>query len=229
MPEKDMYIKELIQEVIGTSRKGREKVIRLVQRKHPEIGSYKIRRVYEKYGFSLSKKLKRRIKNNPANPIEIPVKSNQEWAMDFMSDALADGRKLRTLNIIDHYNRECKGLKFSLNFPARLLIEELDKTIERHGKPEGIRTDNGPEFRSKLFQIWLSENGIKHIRIQKGKPQQNAVIERFNKTFREDVLDAEIFRNIEQAQFIADNWVKDYNTVRPHQSLNYQTPVEYAK
>ena len=229
MPEKDKYIKELIEEVIGTSRKGREKVIRLVQRKHPEIGSYKIRRVYEKYGFSLSKKLKRRIKNNPANPIEIPVKSNQEWAMDFMSDALADGRKLRTLNIIDHYNRECKGLKISLNFPARRLTEELDKVIEKYGKPEGIRTDNGPEFRSKIFQIWLFENGIKHIRIQKGKPQQNAVIERFNKTFREDILDAEIFKSIEQAQLIADDWVKDYNTVRPHQSLNYQTPVEYAK
>ena len=229
MPEKDKYIKELIQEVIGTSRKGREKVIRLVQRKHPEIGSYKIRRVYEKYGFSLSKKLKRRIKNNPANPIEIPVKSNQEWAMDFMSDALADGRKLRTLNIIDHYNRECKGLKISLNFPARRLTEELDKVIEKYGKPEGIRTDNGPEFRSKTFQIWLFENGIKHIRIQKGKPQQNAVIERFNKTFREDILDAEIFKSIEQAQLIADDWVKDYNTLRPHQSLNYQTPVEYAK
>ena len=229
MPEKDKYIKELIQEVIGTSRKGREKVIRLVQRKHPEIGSYKIRRVYEKYGFSLSKKLKRRIKNNPANPIEIPAKSNQEWAMDFMSDALADGRKLRTLNIIDHYNRECKGLKISLNFPARRLTEELDKVIEKYGKPEGIRTDNGPEFRSKIFQIWLFENGIKHIRIQKGKPQQNAVIERFNKTFREDILDAEIFKSIEQAQLIADDWVKDYNTLRPHQSLNYQTPVEYAK
>jgi len=229
MPEKDKYIKELIEEVIGTSRKGREKVIRLVQRKHPEIGSYKIRRVYEKYGFSLSKKLKRRIKNNPANPIEIPAKSNQEWAMDFMSDALADGRKLRTLNIIDHYNRECKGLKISLNFPARRLTEELDKVIEKYGKPEGIRTDNGPEFRSKIFQIWLFENGIKHIRIQKGKPQQNAVIERFNKTFREDILDAEIFKSIEQAQLIADDWVKDYNTVRPHQSLNYQTPVEYAK
>lgn len=229
MPEKDKYIKELIQEIIGTSRKGREKVIRLVQRKHPEIGSSKIRRVYEKYGFSLSKKLKRRIKNNPANPIEIPVKSNQEWAMDFMSDALADGRKLRTLNIIDHYNRECKGLKISLNFPARRLTEELDKVIEKYGKPEGIRTDNGPEFRSKLFQIWLFKNGIKHVRIQKGKPQQNAVIERFNKTFREDILDAEIFKSVEQAQLVADDWVKDYNTVRPHQSLNYQTPLEYAK
>lgn len=228
MPEKDKYIKEKIQEVIGTSRKGREKVIRLVQREHPEIGSYKIRRVYEKYGFSLSKKLKRRIKNNPANPIEIPTERNKEWAMDFMSDALADGRKLRTLNVIDHYSRECKGLKISLNFPARVLTQELDKIIEKYGKPEGIRTDNGPEFRSKLFQLWMFENGIKHIRIQKGKPQQNAVVERFNKTFREDVLDAEIFRTVEQAQTVADAWAEDYNTKRPHQSLNYLTPQEYG-
>ena len=219
MPEKDMYIKGLIQEVIGTSRKGREKVIRLVQRKHPEIGSYRIRRVYEHYGFSLSRKLNRRIKNNPANPIKIPLEKNREWAMDFMSDALANGQRIRTLNIIDHYNRKCTGLKISLNFPAQVLINELEKVIEKHGKPKGIRTDNGPEFRSKRFQIWLVKNNIEHIRIQKGKPQQNAVIERFNRTFREEILDAEIFYSVEQAQKLTDAWVEDYNTKRLHQDI----------
>ncbi|NOZ35083.1 MAG: hypothetical protein GXO80_07285 [Chlorobi bacterium] len=109
MPAKDLYIKEIIKEVIGTSRKGREKVIRLVQKKHPEIGSYRIRRVYERYGFTLSRRLKRRIKNHPANPIEIPLSANQEWAMDFMSDALADGRRIRTLNVLtSHAQRHIK-------------------------------------------------------------------------------------------------------------------------
>jgi len=228
MPEKDQLIQEKIKEVIGTSRKGREKVIRLVQKKYPEIGSYKIRRVYEKYGFSLQRKLKRRIGNNPANPIEIPLQANTEWAMDFMSDALSDGRRIRTLNIIDHFNRKCKGLKVRFNFPARAVIEELEKMIEKHGKPQGIRTDNGPEFRSKLFGKWMFNNKIEHIRIQNGKPQQNAIIERFNRSYREDVLDAEIFKSIDQAQEITDHWVEQYNSIRPHQSLNFKTPDEYA-
>lgn len=228
MPAKDAHIKEIIQNVIGTSRKGREKVIRLVKKQHSEIGSYKIRRVYESYGFSLNKKLKRRIKGNPANPIEIPIEANQEWAMDFMSDALINGRRFRTLNIIDQYNRKCVGIKAGMNFPARVVIDELEKVIEKYGRPKAIRTDNGPEFISRVFQKWMIDNHIDHVRIQNGKPQQNAVIERFNKTFREDVLNAEIFKSIVEAQEITDIWVNDYNTNRPHQSLNYQTPLEYA-
>lgn len=228
MLKKDQSIKEKIEEVIGTSRKGREKVIRLIQREYPEIGSYRIRRVYEKYGFSLQLKLKRRIQNNPANPIEIPLQANTEWAMDFMSDALSDGRRIRTLNVIDHFNRKCTGLKVQFNFPARMVIAELEKMIEKYGKPKGIRTDNGPEFRSKIFRKWMFKNKIEHIRIQNGKPQQNAIIERFNRSYREDVLDAEIFSSIDQAQEITDFWVNDYNSNRPHQSLNFKTPDEYA-
>lgn len=228
MPEKDAHIKEIIQNVIGTSRKGREKVIRLVRKQHTEISSYKIRRVYEQYGFSLSKKLKRRMHYNPANPIEIPIEANHEWAIDFMSDALIDGRKFRTLNIIDQYNRKCMGIKAGMNFPARVVTAELEKVMEKYGRPKAIRTDNGPEFTSRVFQKWMIDNHIDHVRIQNGKPQQNAVIERFNKTYREDVLNADIFKSIRVAQEITDAWIEDYNGNRPHQSLNYQTPMEYA-
>jgi putative transposase len=228
MPEKDALIKQAIDQVIGISRKGRIKVIKLVQEKYPGIGSSQIRRVYERSGLALSKKLRRRIKDNPANPIDIPFMSNEEWAMDFMSDAMFDGRKIRTLNVIDHFNRKCLGIKIGFNMPARLVIQSLEQIIELHGKPKKIRTDNGPEFRSKLFQKWLFTNGIEWSRIQKGKPQQNAIIERFNKTYREDVLDANIFMNIAQVNEITNTWINDYNNERPHQSLNYQTPSSYA-
>jgi len=127
MPAKDAVVKKAIEQVIGSSRKGRIKVIKLVQRKYPEMGDSKIRRVYEKEGFSLSRKLRRRIKDNPANPITIPLKPNQEWAMDFMSDALESGRKIRTLNIVDHFNRQCKGLEVDFNLPARRVIEIVDQ------------------------------------------------------------------------------------------------------
>lgn len=228
MPEKDIFIKQAIEQVIGTSRKGRTKVIKLVQKTHPEIGSSRIRRVYERSGLALSKKLRRRIKDNPANPIEIPFSSNQEWAMDFMSDALFDGRKIRTLNVIDHFNRKCLGIKIGFNMPARIAIQSIENIIEIHGKPKRIRTDNGPEFRSKLFQKWLFNNNIEWSKIQKGKPQQNAIVERFNKTYREDVLDSNIFKDILHASEITQDWIQDYNNERPHQSLNYQTPSNYA-
>lgn len=228
MPIKDNEVKEAIKEAIGTSRKCRTKIIKLVQKKHPYIGASRIRRVYEQEGFTLAKRLKRRIKDNPKNPIQPCFNANEEWAIDFMSDALADGRKIRTLNVVDHFNRKCMGIEVSRSLPARLVILFLQILIEKHGKPKRIRTDNGPEFRSKLFQLWLQQNGIEWSKIQKGKPQQNAIIERFNRTFREDVLDANIFFSTEQAQEITNKWVNEYNNVRPHQSLNYQTPSTYV-
>lgn len=228
MPDKDELIRIAIKAVLGSSRKGRNKVITLVRRKYPQYGHSQIRRVYERSGFSLSRKLSRRIKDNPANPIEIPFAQNEEWAMDFMSDALSDGRRFRTLNIIDHFNRKCIGIIANTSLPARVVIRYLEQRIELHGKPKRIRTDNGPEFRAKLFQKWLKNNDIIWSRIQKGKPQQNAIIERFNKTYREDVLDANIFRDIWQVDEITKPWINDYNNYRPHQALNYQTPSAYA-
>ncbi len=228
MPSRDRELSEIIRGVIGSSRQGREKVIRKVQRKHPHLGASKIRRVYEREGFSLYKRLKRRVQHQVCNPIDIPLSRNQEWAMDFMSDALSNGRRFRTFNVVDHYNRQCMGICVSHNFPAVRVIAELEIMISLHGKPRRIRTDNGTEFRSKRFQLWLKENGIAWSPIQNGKPQQNAIVERFNKTYREDVLDAYLFDSIAYAQHLTDNWVREYNTDRPHQALNYLTPVEYA-
>lgn len=228
MPAKDAVVKKVIEETIGCSRKGRVKVTKLVQKKHPEMSTFRIRRVYEKEGFSLNKRLRRRIKDNPKNPINPCFVPNEEWAIDFMSDTLANKRKFRTLNIIDHYNRACLGIKASCSLPARVVIDFLEILIEKHGKPKSIRTDNGPEFRSKKFQLWLKESNIEWSKIQKGRPEQNAIIERFNRTFREDVLDANLFFSIKQAQRITDEWLFDYNYERPHQSLNYQTPISYV-
>jgi len=228
MPAKDAKLREVILSVLGNSRKGRHKVIALVRKQHPQYGHSQIRRVYERSGLSLSRKLRRRIKDNPANPIEIPFAPNEEWAMDFMSDSLFDGRSFRTLNIIDHYNRKCIGITANTSLPSRAVINYLEQRIELYGKPKRIRTDNGPEFRSKLFQKWLDKNKIAWSRIQKGKPQQNAIIERFNKTYREDVLDANIFKNIAHVDQITLSWISDYNEKRPHQALNYKTPSDYA-
>lgn len=228
MPQKDAEVETLIREVIGNSRKGRNKVIPLNQRKQPRIGSSKIRRIYEQKGFSLMKRFKTRIKNNQSNPATIPLKANYEWAIDFMHDSLVNGRQIRSLNILDPYNRESKGIFIRHNLPTVRVIEYLDQVIEKYGKPEFIRTDNGPEFISKRFKLWLHDNKIGWNKIQKGKPQQNCFIERFNKTVREDLFDANLLFSIEQANELAEKFRHDYNYLRPHESLNNLTPIEYA-
>ena len=228
MPQKDTIVREAIMEVMGTSRIGRRKVIVKVKRKKPELSSSRIRRVYEKSGFSLYKRHKRKRFDNPANPISVPLEKNQEWAMDFMSDALANGSKIRTLNIIDQFNRKCVSIEIERSFPSRKVIEVIKRAIQEHGKPKGIRTDNGPEFTSHVFQQWLEDNGIEWIKIQKGKPQQNAIIERFNKTFREDILDANKFFSFDHIRGLTSDWINNYNDDRPHEALNYKTTNEYA-
>lgn len=228
MPQKDIVVKEAIESVMGTTRKGRNKIIRLVQRKYPHLGSSKIRRVYVRCGFSLSKRLRRRVKDNPPNPILLPLERHDEWAMDFMCDVLEHGRTFRTLNVIDHFNREGLGIAIDFNLPARKVTAFLDRLIERYQKPKKIRTDNGPEFTSKWFQHWLKQNGIEWNPIQKGAPHQNAIVERFNRTYREDVLDANLFFTIHQARELTEQWLWEYNHEREHQSLNYHTPIGYA-
>jgi len=224
-PDKDAVVQQAIEAVLPGCRKGRNKVIRLVQKSH-NLGAYKIRRVYSKAGLSLYKRPAARRKKVEANPLPICLKANEEWAIDFMSDALTNGRHFRVLNVVDHYSRFCILSHASTSYPARKLVEHLERAIQMYGKPERIRTDNGPEFISKRFQLWLKENGIKWQQIQPGKPQQNAIIERFNKTFREDILDANLFGTIDEANSIIERIKTEYNEVRPHDSHDGLAPKE---
>lgn len=228
MPQKDRPVVEMIRQVVGTTKKGRKKVIPLVRRIDPALGSSKIRRIYQQYGFALMKRLKRRTRNNPPNPAIVPMAANEEWAIDFMHDSLVDGRSIRAFNIIDPFNRQCKGVYIRHSIAACRAIKFLDQSIEKYGKPKFIRSDNGPELISKLFQKWMHDNDIGWLPIQKGKPQQNCFIERFNGTMREEFLNANLFFTVEQAQREALQWLEEYNTQRPHESLKNKTPIEYA-
>ena len=121
-----------------------------------------------------------------------------------------------------------KSLRMHRSIPAYKLIEILEELFDMHGKPKRIRTDNGPEFISKKFGLWLKKNAIELVRIQPGKPQQNAFVERFNRTVREDLLDANLIFDLEHAEDLANEFIREYNAERPHESLKNQTPVEYA-
>jgi len=223
-PEKDATVKKAIEKVLPGCKKGRKKVIALVQKENPEMGAFRIRRVYVQSGFNHYQKPRSRKIQSEANPLPICMKANEEWAMDFMSDALENGRRIRVFNVVDHYDRFFITSKISCSIPARMVVEYLENAFEMYGKPERIRTDNGPEFRSKLFQTWLKDQAIKWEQIQPGKPQQNGYVERLNRTFREDVLDANIFNSVSDAQKIADEYRKEYNEERPHEAIKNLTP-----
>jgi putative transposase len=149
--------------------------------------------------------------------------------MDFMYDTLASGRSFRTFNVIDDHNRESLLITIDFSLSSTRIIRELDRLIEWRGVPEVIRVDNGPEFTSARFEAWARKNNIKILFIQPGKPTQNAFVESLNGKFRNECLNQHWFRTMDEARYEIDLWREHYNHVRPHSSLNYMSPVEYAK
>ncbi len=139
--------------------------------------------------------------------------------MDFMSDSLTNGRKLRTFNVIDDYNREGLTVEVDTSLPSERVIRALEQVIEWRGKPAAIRCDNGPEYISQTLVDWANDNKITLLYIQPGKPNQNAYIERFNRTARHEWLDMHLFDTVEQAQLLATQWLWQYNNERPHSAI----------
>ena len=189
----------------------------------------RVKRVYDLLKLNMRRKHKRRLPNREKKPLEQPESINQKWSMDFMSDALIDGRKFRTFNLIDDFNREVLAIEADTSLPAKRVVRVLERVIWEKGKPQSIRVDNGPEFISHLLEIFCKEQEIQLQFIKPGKPMQNAYIERFNRTFREDILDAYLFNNLQQVRALSEEWVKDYNTYHPHKSLNGYSPIGYRQ
>jgi putative transposase len=158
----------------------------------------------------------------------VPEQSNQSWSLDFMSDSLSNGRAFRTLNILDDYNREALWIEVDTSIPAERVIRVLDVLRLWRRTPRQIRMDNGPELISQRLAEWAQEHHVELAHIQPGKPAQNAYIERFNRTFREEVLDAYVFDDLQEARAITDQWLQEYNTLRPHEALQGLTPHQYA-
>ena len=189
----------------------------------------RVRRVYRKLGMTRRRKMKRRLPNPEKKALLQPIRHNITWSLDFMEDRLENGRKFRTLIILDDYNREALTIEVDYSFPAYKVVKHLKRVIEWRGKPEEIRTDNGPEFIAKDFEVFCENSNIKHVRIQKGKPNQNGYVERFNRTYREDVLDMNIFENIYQVREKTEEFLEDYNNHHPHDSLGNMSPIEFMK
>ena len=167
---------------------GFSKLLKVLRRQGHGWNHKRIHRVYCELKLNMRRKGKKRLPNRTPEPLSVPAAMNQCWSMDFMHDQLADGRCFRLLNVIDDCNREVLGMEIDLSLPAGRVIRTLNRIMEWRGKPSAIRCDNGPEYVSASVQGWAEENGIKIQFIQPGKPQQNAFVERFNRTVRYEWL-----------------------------------------
>jgi putative transposase len=188
----------------------------------------RVYRVYCELGLNRRIKPKKRLPTRHPEPLSQPAAANQVWSIDFMGDSLTDGRAFRTLNIIDDYNREALHIEVDTSLPASRVIRVLDQVAADRGYPQAIRSDNGPEFIAQVLADWARDHQLLWDFIQPGKPAQNAYIERFNRTYREDVLDAYLFDTIEEVRTATDTWLEEYNAVRPHAALGGATPMAFA-
>jgi putative transposase len=189
----------------------------------------RVYRIYRDLELNLRIKPKRRIKRDKPDALSVPVAINQVWSVDFMSDALSDGRSLRTFNVIDDYNREGLAIEVDLSLPSQRVIRALEQVIEWRGRPDAIRLDNGPEYIAQALVDWANAYRITLLYIQPGKPTQNAYIERFNRTVRHEWLDLHVFDSIEQAQQLATRWLWTYNNERPHTAIGGIPPRRFLK
>jgi len=189
----------------------------------------KVWRVYKDMKLNMPRRTKKRLPRLPKQPLIAPTERNHIWSLDFMHDALYRGKAFRTLNVIDESNREALTIEIDFSLPAARVIRVLEQLEEIHGLPEAIRLDNGPELRSVVFTEWCESKGIELKYIQPGEPQQNAFIERFNRTYRHEVLNAYLFDDLEQAREITEAWIRSYNEDKSfrQQAENSLLPVSH--
>jgi len=206
---------------------GQDKFYTRIRREGLKWNKKRVQRVYRILGMNKKKRTRKRLPARVKEPLCVPTKPNQMWSMDFMSDSLMNGRRYRVLNIIDDYNREALKIEPYFSITSSKVITIVERLVLEKGKPEAIRVDNGPEFIASAIRDWADSKNIKLQFIQPGRPMQNGYVERFNRSFRQDVLDANLFRNLTEVKVASDEFEEDYNLHRPHESLEDLSPIDY--
>ena len=227
--ERDAEVVDQLNKVLEKKpRYGFWKCCTVIRRKGFRWNHKRIYRVYCKLGLNHKRRAKKRLPKRVKEPLFVPDAPNQVWSADFMSDALYAGKRFRTFNVIDDFNREVLAIEVDTSLTSKRLIRVFEQLRKTRGLPKVLRVDNGPEFMSAEFVAWAEEAGMTIRYIQPGEPNQNAYIERFNRTYREEVLNLYLFRSLHEVREITSRWIDEYNDLRPHDALGGLPPSVYA-
>jgi putative transposase len=196
-------------------------------RRDGEIVNHKrVYRLYRAEGLAVPRRKRKRVARGRGRPLPIAILPNVTWSLDFMSDATASGRVIRTLSVLDHCTREALAIAVDTSLPGTRVVQVLDRLRDMHRTPTTIVLDNGPELTSRALDQWATQHGVTLHFIDAGKPEQNALMESFHGRFRDECLNSHWFTSLSDARRIIEDWRQDYNQVRPHSSLKYATPHE---
>lgn len=224
-PTRDQVVIVALQKLVERyPRYGFRKLFQLLRKDGKRWNHKRVHRIYCQLRLNFRRKGKQRLPNRDPQPFGIPAVLNDSWSMDFMTDSLWNGRKFRTFNVVDDCNREVLAIEIDHSLPADRVIRVLDSVARRRGYPRQVRSDNGPEFISLALAQWAEDHVVHLEFIKPSKPVQNALIERFNRTYREEVLDFYVFESLYHVRQITQAWLQTYNEERPHQALAFQTP-----
>ena len=228
-PREDEQLRSALKEsAVRRKRWGYRMLTEVLRRQGYTDNHKRIYRVYREEGLQVAVRRKRKTARWRGEKPAASLARNDRWSMDFVSDQLADGRKIRTLNIVDDHTRECLAIEVDTSLSGFRVCRVLDRLVVDRGHPARIITDNGPEFTSKVLDRWAYEHCVELQFIQPGKPGQNAFVESFNGTFRNECLNEHWFISLQEAKELIEAWRVDYNTERPHSSLGGKTPGEFA-
>ena len=189
----------------------------------------RVHRVYVAIGLPLRNKKKKRLPTRVKQPLEVPARLNDTWSIDFVQDRLANGRKVRSFNVMDDANREALHIESDFSLKSTRVIWVLNHLLKRRARPRRIRMDNGPELIANKMRDWSEMYGIEFVYIEPGKPTQNAYIERYNGSYRRAVLNSHVFESLDQLREQNHEWMQDYNHFRPHDACMNLPPVTYAQ
>jgi len=220
-----MRITEL---AIEYGRYGYRRITALLRNEGWRVNHKRVERIWREEGLKVPKRQpkRRRLWFNDGSCLRLrPGYKNHVWSYDFVAERTSDGKAVRMLNIIDEYSRECLAISVGRKITASNVIDTLADLFLEHGRPKFIRSDNGPEFVAELIRGWLKDLGVQTAFIEPGSPWENGYIESFNGKFRDELLNAEVFDTIYEAQVITEQWRKYYNTLRPHSALGYRPPA----
>lgn len=199
----------------GRPRYGYRRLHALLRREGIPVNRKKVYRLYRTEGLAVRSKKRKRVAASVRVRAAEPSGQNQRWSVDFTLDCLSDGRRFRTLNVVDDYSRECLAIEVDFSLPGERVVRVLDRLIETRCVPQTITIDNGPEFAGKILDAWAYEKGVALQFIRPGKPVENAFIESFNGKFRDECLNGNYFHTLRHARALIDAWRDDYNHVRP--------------